>query len=292
MRQRKSRANGPVRKRKKWPWLVTAGIIVALVGAMAVPAIRNGPIGQVVGRTIAPLQEAYANIEGQVRDWFTMMDQNNTLLQENQTMKAENDEIATLRQQLEELKQENQRLRGLERAADSIDNMEFMQATIIAKSPESWYSTVVINRGSQDGVEKDMAVITGDGLLGRVISVSDTHSQVLTILDGRSALSVMVERTRDNGVLKGQMLLGSEESYCRLLYLQDDSDLVPGDRIVTTQLDGLLPRGLVVGEVVEVARTEGDERYALVKPSADISRAEDVLVVLTRPESAGITIDE
>ena len=95
MRQRKTRANGPVRKRKKWPWLVTAGIFVALIGAMAVPGIRNGPIGQVVGRTIAPLQEAYAYVEGQVRDWFTIMDENNTLLRENQRMKAENDEIAT-----------------------------------------------------------------------------------------------------------------------------------------------------------------------------------------------------
>jgi rod shape-determining protein MreC len=117
-----------------------------------------------------------------------------------------------------------------------------MYASVIGWDPNSWYSTITINRGSDQGIEVNMAVVTKDGLLGRVTQVFSDHSTVMTIIDRQSAVAAVLERSRDNGVLKGATDQESAEPLCSLYYLSFGAALVPGDQVLTSGMGGIIPR--------------------------------------------------
>jgi len=130
-----------------------------------------------------------------------------------------------------------------------------------------------------------MCVVGLRGLIGRVVEVGTTYSKVGTLLDPSMAVSVVAERSRDEGVLKGLQSSGEGEQRCDLLYLPFDADLVPGDTVVTTDLGNVYPRGLPVGTIVEVSLESNANVTALVEPAEDFHHIENVLVILETKES-------
>lgn len=117
-------------------------------------------------------------------------------------------------------------------------------------------------------------------MVGRVIEVADGWAKVRTIVDGKSAVSGIVQRNRDNGLLKGNNSLGSEDGLCRMIYLPEDSNVTAGDKVLTSGLGEIFPKGIYIGEIIEVTK-DTRELYmtAIVKPGVDFQRLEEVLVV-------------
>ena len=139
---------------------------------------------------------------------------------------------------------------------------------------------MTIDCGSDQGVSVNMAMVNDQGLIGRVTEVSSNWAKVRAIVDGQSSISAIVERTRDNGMIKGNNTFTTEDGLCQMINLPLDSDIVVGDRIITSGLGEIFPKGIPIGEVIEVV-DEKREKYitAIVQPAVDFQRLEEGLVV-------------
>ncbi len=183
-------------------------------------------------------------------------------------------------EKLETLREENSRLKDLLNYTDITDNYSYITSTVIGKSQGIWFSEFTVNAGRKDGVEENMAVVNSQGLVGRVNSVSANTCKVTAIIDSTSDISAMVERTRDYGFARG-ILNTDEKETLELYYLPSGYDLVPGDTIVTSGIGGTFPKGIAIGTVTEVSRSNDDaeERNAIIEPAVDFLRLEEVMIV-------------
>ena len=149
-------------------------------------------------------------------------------------------------------------------------------AEVIGSSPGQESNAVVIDKGADAGLRQDQAVITPGGVVGKIVTVYAHTSQVLLISDPAAGAGALVEKTRAQGVLKGQ---GS--GMCRLDYIMNDDAVAAGDAVLTSGLDRVFPKGLVLGTVARV--TSGNiYKQVVVRPAVALDRLEEVLVVTHR----------
>ncbi len=231
----------------------------------------------VVGIT-SPMQKALRGIIGGIgsvwRGYFYLVG----LQQENETLMRELQQLKLQMNRYREADLANQRLRALLNFKKSIAT-PLMPAQLVAFDPSGWFQTIVIDKGRNDGVVQDMAVVSAEGLVGRVIGVSGHHAKVLLILDGNSAVDAFVQRSRARGVLVG---LGRER--CLLKYVQRNEDVRVGDRVISSALGGVFPKGLLLGTVEKVVRGSfGLFQRVEVEPAVNFSRLEEVMVVKEPP---------
>ncbi len=216
----------------------------------------------------------HAQFEGQLHWWQEVR----TLSEENELLRLKAEQADSLRHSLEELQDENARLRALLGFAEAVP-YDYVPAKVIGRNPDNWFSTIIVNRGSAHGVTKDDAVVTSQGLVGRVSSVSRHSATVMLVLDPDSGIGSVVQRSRDAGVV-----LGSPGDW-RLLHLRmffREADITPGDMIVTSGLSHVYPKGLIIGIVDSVgAENGGLVTMAKVSPAVDFDRLEEVLVMKT-----------
>jgi len=127
----------------------------------------------------------------------------------------------------------------------------------------------------KDGIFKDMAVVSSQGLVGRVREVGKTFGKVMLINDVNSKVACLLQRTREQG-----LLVGTPEGRCKLIYLSLEDDIAKGDTVITSGTGSIYPKGMLIGEVVYVAKERGRlYKYAIVKPYAELSKIEEVLCI-------------
>jgi rod shape-determining protein MreC len=145
---------------------------------------------------------------------------------------------------------------------------------VIGKELSPASSTVTINKGSDHGIQKDMAVITASGVAGKIQSVSSGTAKVILLTDPGTTLAVRVQRNREEGLLEGKLI------NCALKYVSYYADIQKGDLLVTSGLDGIYPPGLAVGTVVHVAKHEATAFQTIIaEPAVKFSRLEEALVL-------------
>jgi rod shape-determining protein MreC len=149
-------------------------------------------------------------------------------------------------------------------------------AEIIGAAASPDFRTLTIDKGTRDGLRPDMAVIAPDGVVGRLVMPSARSAKVQLLVDRNAAAGVLVERTRAQGVV-----VGSGDERLQMQYVSEASDIVVGDIVVTSGIDTIYPKGLVVGRVELVEKNGPAFKKIIVKPAVDFSRLEEVLVVLT-----------
>ena len=200
------------------------------------------------------------------------------LEKENQALKRELQELKLQMNRYREAELANERLRALLNFKKSIAT-PLLPAQLVAFDPSGWFQTILIDKGRNDGVVLDMAVVSAEGLVGRVIGVGKHHAKVLLILDGNSAVDAYIQRSRARGVLVG---LGRE--LCILKYVQRNEDVQVGDKVISSGMGGVFPKGLLVGTVQEVVRgSSGLFQRVEVEPSVNFSRLEEVMIVIKPP---------
>lgn len=201
---------------------------------------------------------------------------------ENEGLKAR---VAALEVQIQEeraLARRGERLQLL-MGIQSAMAQRTLAADVIAADATVWFRTVTINRGSNDGVRKDMALIAPAGVVGRVIDQPARHaSRVQLIVDRNAGVGAVIERSRAGGVVVGDL----DSRGLRFDYVPTLADVRVGDVVVTSGLDGIYPKGYVIGHVTAVQR--GPTGYALIRvgPAVDFSALEELLVVMDTPPSA------
>lgn len=174
---------------------------------------------------------------------------------------------------------ENERLKGL---LDMKKGLRYpsLAATIIGGDSSPWFRTLLIDRGAADGIREGMPVLAVNGVVGQVVRTTANSSRVLLITDNSSALAALIERSRARGVVRGK-----GEGLCTLEFALREDDVKIGDQVVTSGIGGIFPKGLAVGEVTMVKKGEyGIFQSVDIRPSVNLSRLEDVIVLLHLPD--------
>ena len=169
----------------------------------------------------------------------------------------------------------NERLQALLQLRNSL-HAPAMAAVIIGEDSSSWFKTVVIDRGSVDGLREGMPVVANDGVVGQLVKVAAGSSRVLLLTDHASGIAAVVQRSRARGVVKG-----TGGGRCSLEFAQQDDDVKVGDAIITSGIGGIFPKGLPIGEVTMVKKGEyGIFQTVEVRPRVNLDRLEELLVIL------------
>ncbi|MCU0782866.1 MAG: rod shape-determining protein MreC [Verrucomicrobia bacterium] len=203
------------------------------------------------------------------------------LARQNESLRRENQQLRLQAMQAEETARENDRLRQLfQWQQQSRWKTRLKLARVILRDPANWWRTVQIDLGSRDGVRTNVTVLTTDGLVGRVNSVSLTRSQVVLIGDPNCKVAALVENeTRDTGVIGAGGPF--DNSLVELSYLSRRTNLKPGQNVVTSGLGEIFPAGIPIGKIVDSRPVEyGLYTEARVKLAANLSGLEEVWVLL------------
>lgn len=196
------------------------------------------------------------------------------------------EEVRQLRVELGELREtalEHARLSRLLQLDERVETKAVV-ARVIGKDTTNWFRSILINIGTNRGIRRHMAVVTNEGLVGRVVEVTALSSRVQLITDPESAVGVLIQRSRAIGVAAG-----SQDGAIRVEYLPLMADVAVGDRIITSGMGGIFPKGIPVGQVVRSSRPTNATLFQLIEaqPYTDFSSLEEVMV-LTRPPASGL----
>lgn len=238
---------------------------------------QAGAIGTAALTVLLPVQAGMVRVADGVGRLWQRYTEIGRLRVENARLRAQ---VDTLAQEVASLREEALATARLERLLDLRSQSAYrtLAVRVIGRDATRWFSTAVIDRGSRDGVRVNAPVITPDGVVGRVIEVTPSASRVLLIADSRSAVSVLVQRSREIGVVEGR-----GEWLLHLKYLSRAVAVQEGDVVVTSGLGGIFPRGLIVGRIVKVVREEGALlQEAEVEPAGALDRLEEMLILLPR----------
>ncbi|HHV62808.1 MAG TPA: rod shape-determining protein MreC [Firmicutes bacterium] len=199
------------------------------------------------------------------------------------SLRAENEELrmelARLQAeilQLKEYQRENERLRKL-LDFDAQAPYKMMAARVIGRDPANWLSVLIINKGKKNGIQRNMAVVTFEGLVGRIISVTNTTATVLLITDPKSAVGGVLDRSRDLVLVEGQTM---DPGLLSVKALTSDVDIRVGDSVISSGYGGIFPKGIMIGRISSIS--EGKYRVskrAVAEPAVDFARLEEVLVI-------------
>jgi rod shape-determining protein MreC len=193
---------------------------------------------------------------------------------ENESLR---DRVASLEQMVTNYREayvENLRLRRLVDFKSTIE-AETVAAQVVVHDMTGWFQTLIVDKGFKDSVGPDMAVVNDEGVVGRVLDVSDRYSRVLLITDPGSAVDAIIQRNRVRGILGGK-----DSNGCILRYVRGNLDVQMGDLIITSGKDGIFPKGLRLGVVQGIFRDPVDLFQKIeVKPLVRLSALEEVLVI-------------
>jgi rod shape-determining protein MreC len=206
--------------------------------------------------------------------------------QENNALRQE---LQTLQVRLQQERAEAQRTDNLRQLLELRDraNLDTVAAEVIAGAASPDFRTVTIDKGSSDQLATDMAVISPAGVVGRLILPSRRASKVQLLIDRNAAAGALIERTRVQGVV-----VGVGDGLLRMQYVPGTADVKTGDLVVTSGIDGIYPKGFVIGTIEHTDRGVGAYHEIAVRPAVEFARLEEVLIVRTPPPSRALQPEE
>lgn len=236
--------------------------------------IQNEPLGAVVLWILRPLQSVSQGTVNWIKNFRQNYDTLSGFKTENERLRRRIETLEAEKQQLLETEATNLRLRQLLEFRAQVPGTA-ITASIIANSATSWFQSSLVNKGSADGVRKGMAVLNPQGVVGQVVAVTGRTAKVLLLTDANSGVDVLIQRTRARGIVSGSLDNGTV-----LKYVKRSEDVQPGDRLVTSGMDGVFPKGMMVGAVIKVQKQNlGLFQSIEVLPAVRFDRLEEVLVV-------------
>ena len=272
------------KNRPMWIALIAIILLVVLAGFTA---NGSGTRDGLFRTALAPVAGFLHAAEQKVSDFFARVFTPSELSEENARLR----EQVLLQEQklalLDETEKENARLSELLNFTEANPNLRFVTASVIGRDSNPYIDTITLNAGSRSGVTEKMAVITPDGVVGRVSEVGPNWCRVRTMCDDKMRISVMVQRTRDEGMLGGLYEADGELIGTYLYYLPGKADVRTGDTIRTSGIGGFFPKGLYVGTVIAVNEEGKGTHDAIVSMDIDFLHLEEALIVVGVDEAIG-----
>ncbi|MGE3268681.1 MAG: rod shape-determining protein MreC [Chloroflexota bacterium] len=266
----------PVRRRNRSWWLIL--LLLGIVGGLL---LAPGPARSIEGfgtRVLEPVQGGVTGVLGQIEDVTTVVRRMTELSTQNEQYREEIDRLQSEIARLRELEVENRDLRNLLGLKQRAGTGELSPVRVVARDPSPFVQAITIDRGSDDGIKEGMTVISWRGVVGRVNRVGPSSSKVLLITDTSSSISGRVQssESRVTGIIKGR-----PEGGLVMQRIPQEETLQTGETVVTSDFGGLMPEGLVIGQVVQIRRKDVDVmQEAIIEPSADMKRLERLYVLL------------
>ena len=203
--------------------------------------------------------------------------------EENLRLKQRLAQLEGQQRRMAELEAENHHLADLLELRDAL-GITAIAASVIGNDATGLSQTLMLSEGDRQGLRRDMAVISINGVVGKLIAVSHDAARVLLISDHNSALDAFDQRSRARGIIAGVV-----EDGLTMKYVERSEDIKPGDMIVTSGMDGIFPRGLLVGTVARVSR-EGPGLFLNIEVQAAVNfrELEQVMILTTRPPASSV----
>lgn len=284
------------RNRNKIPSKIILAVMVLvciiLLFTSYVTNFTSGPIHTIANYIFVPMQKGIDYLGNTI---FLNAEESKTkeeLLSENEELKNKVEDLTNQINTMQLQQNELEELQALYALDHSYGNYEKTGARIIAKSTSNWFNTFTINKGSADGIEKDMNVLSGSGLVGIVTDVGRHYAVVRSIIDDTSSVSGMVISTGDNCIVSGSLKDMTNENMILLSNLEDKANAVnPGDSVVTSNISDKFLPGLLIGYVTTISDDDNHlTKSGKISPVADFKHMQDVLVITTTKEelNAGV----
>ncbi len=262
---------------------VKAVLIIAVLLSAAL-AVSSNLLGKsipdmLVQDVLTPLRSGLSSLTMQAERLYDYIYRYEALEAENEQLKEQVSQMEDAARQAESVSRENERLRKLLELQEAHEDFHLVDAYVISRSSNDWTNTVTINRGASSGLAVDMCAINEDGaVVGLITEVGSNYAVIRTVLDSALRISATLSSTGNSGVVQGGYISG-HETLLEMKYLPSSVNPLTNDQVVTAG-STVYPKNLILGYVSTVGYSDtGVEKYALLKPAADISSLEQVFVV-------------
>lgn len=260
--------------------LVSIILLVAMIGLSMRDREQLTWPEQLMKDSVGWVQSIFTKPANYVAGFFENVKDINRVYEENKYLKKQLDEYASLSVKVSELTKENESLREQVNIDETLRDYQVRNALVIARSPEEWHQFITIDKGEKDGIEKNMAVITNKGLIGKIKNVSQFSStvQLISDVDRTNRISAVVEGDeRAFGLIEGY---NPEKKAITMTKIPSDVKVEKGQVVATSGLGGTFPRGLVIGKIKKVTPDDyGLTQTALIEPVAELYDLDHVMVV-------------
>lgn len=240
---------------------------------------------QAVSLVLSPFQQATDWVANEIRYVTSVAWEVSTLYEQNKMLRNEVEQLRGINLQANEALAENERLRTMIGYQHSARQFDLVAARVIGRESETWSSMIVIDRGTLNGIQNDMPVVTPQGLVGRVVEAGPNSSKVQLILDPRSSVGTIVQRaeSRVTGIVQGDM---DNPTMPQMVNIPKNADVVEGDVIVTSGFGGIYPKGIIVGLVSSLKNDDGGLlKIGVLESAVDFQKLEDVMVITASREA-------
>jgi rod shape-determining protein MreC len=275
--------------RQRTGWLLLSVVVAHIILISAQVNTRTGVpvLESVVFGSFAEVQRATTSAVTGVQEGWQNYFALQEIRRENERLLEEVSQLQLRLQQQQAMAAQSRMLQELLGLRNRIDLSTtagmILRSTVIGGGAAPEFRTVTIDKGTQDGLTRGMAVLAPAGVVGRVILPSGRASKIQLLIDVNAGAGAVVERSRAQGIV-----VGDGRDRLRMDYVPSSADIKAGDVVVTSGIEGIYPKGFVIGQIESVKRGAGDYSEVLVRPAVDFSALEAVLVVLSPP----VSVDE
>ena len=258
--------------------VVTVIILILLVVLSNINIDKLSVVENIFSTIVMPFQIGFRMLKNKISGINTFFTDLDNLKTENEELKQKNSELEQSLRELEIIKAENTTLKEQMNLKEKYGEYNTVSGYVINRDISNYTGMVVINVGSDDGVQPNMTVIADKGLVGNVVSVTSNTAKVQTIVDPASSVSCIINTSKDAFITKGSIDSGRE---IRATYIPTDAVLVQDTSVETSGLGGIYPKGIHVGTIKEVVNTQNPtDKYATIETAVDFSKLDTVLVIL------------
>jgi rod shape-determining protein MreC len=242
--------------------------------------VATGPLKTVSGYVFVPIQNGINYVGRSISNKADQLQSLKDVMAENQKLQAQVDELTLENNTLQQDKYELSRLRELYQLDEKYPSYNKVAARITGKDPGNWFSTFVIDKGTNDGLAVDMNVIAGGGLVGIITDVGPNWAKVRSIIDDSSNVSSMILNTSDRCIVTGDLKLMNEGTI-RFSQLNDqDNQVNVGDKVVTSNISPKFLQGILIGYISQKTTDSNNiTSSGYITPVVDFEHLEEVLVI-------------
>ncbi len=269
--------------RNYWNTVTIVAVILAIIcgSCVIVGGNNNEPsaAANFVNIVFTPIKSGFSTVGGAIGNFFGDIASFKKSASENRKLKNQIKQLQNENARLSVYEEENDRLRKLLDFKEKQGNYVTVPCEVVGRSFSNWNTELVINKGTDHGIDVGAVVVENGGLVGTVTMAGKNWATVTTLLDAGSSVSAMVIRSGAYGIVEGNIKFGGE-NLCEMNYTSKDADIAIGDVIQTSGLGTMYPEGIIIGKVKSVEQIAGRvERHIKVEISADIFDLREVLVI-------------
>lgn len=267
--------------------LMTGVCIIAMLLCFTLN-ITGGPLNTVAGYVFVPMQKGINSVGSWVVDKSDNLKKLSDVMKENEELKSQVDSLTTELNTIKLEQYELENLRELLELDQKYPSYDKVAANVIGKDGGNWFTNFTIDKGSEDGIEVDMNVISGSGLVGIVKDVGPNYAKVAAIINDTMKISGMVTSTSDNLIVNGSLQNMNENMVIEFSNLNDKDDkVVIGDPVVTSYVSDQYQQGILIGYISALEKDANNlTKSGTITPAVDFEHIEEVLVILNKKQTA------